>query len=195
MHRRITAYEMQVFRLAHHRLTPPSQSTKYLFTLTLYHRHFARRLVCTPAKYRCFFAFTKYILKCISAKAYLHNYFDFSGCLAKNSNYFCISRCGLLFLISASCHARFVFRTLSCASCALQSAFFSLRLFFEFFSPAMGFGSSLTAAGPHGILTRFPLSSPMLAVYAPKTLQSYDSITLQTQNPIGPQYLKTIKTA
>ena len=135
------------------------------------------------------------LCKCISAKAYLHSYFDFSGCLAKNSNYFCISRCGSLFLISASYHARFVFRTLSCASCALQSAFFSLRLFFEFFSPPMGFGSSLTAAGPHGILTRFPLSSPMLAVYAPKTLQSYDSITLQTQNPIGPQYLKTIKTA
>lgn len=165
-----------------------------------FHTYTVSSAFCAPSclhacKIPLFFAFTKYILKCISAKAYLHNYFDFSGCLAKNSNYFCISRCGSLFLISASCHARFVFRTLSCASCALQSAFFSLRLFFEFFSPAMGFGSSLTAAGPHGILTRFPLSSPMLAVYAPKTLQSYDSITLQTQNPIGPQYLKTIKTA
>ncbi len=192
MHRRITAYEMQVFRLAYHRLTPPSQSTKYLFTLTLYHRHFARRLVCTPAKYRCLLPLQMYF--CKSIPAYL-TILTSVAASPKTQIIFCISRCGSLFLISASCHARFVFRTLSCASCALQSAFFSLRLFFEFFSPAMGFGSSLTAAGPHGILTRFPLSSPMLAVYAPKTLQSYDSITLQTQNPIGPQYLKTIKTA
>ena len=59
----------------------------------------------------------------------------------------------------------------------------------------MGLGSSLTAAGPHGILTRFPLSFPLLAAYTFKNLQIYNSVTLQTQSPIDPQYLKTIKTA